>query len=190
MSVLYDVIFKSLWQIHDEHWDPLTGFTSPHFLCLSQARTWISNILCCSHFLCLVSWSERLLSVLLILVELLIITNLKLKLIIFILVSLIRFAWNGLLITSQASLLMQYCSKKLILTKPIIDSINFTSTRPDTNMLLLIYNNIICDNVMWYWRHLDKSLINILSVICFSQKGFVFIVILLWEIHSRKSNQW
>ena len=76
-SVLYDVIFKSLWQILDEHWDPLSGLTSPHFLCLSQARTWISNILCRSHFLCLVSWSERLLSVLLILVELLTITNLN-----------------------------------------------------------------------------------------------------------------
>ena len=41
------------------------------FLCLSQARTWISNVICHDPFLCSMIWGERWLFVLLILVELL-----------------------------------------------------------------------------------------------------------------------
>ena len=36
-----------------EGWDPINWFNSAIFLCLSQARTWISNVVCCGLFLML-----------------------------------------------------------------------------------------------------------------------------------------
>jgi len=47
-------------------WVPLTGLILHHVLCLSQARTWISNIICRSLFIFLFSmnWSEKWLFVL------------------------------------------------------------------------------------------------------------------------------
>ena len=49
-------------------------FNTVTLLCLSQARTWISNFICCGLFLCSMIWGERWLFALLILVELLVFT--------------------------------------------------------------------------------------------------------------------
>ena len=49
-------------------------FNATTFVCLSQARTWIFNVVCCGLFLCSVSEGERWMFVLLILVKLFTIT--------------------------------------------------------------------------------------------------------------------
>lgn len=71
--------------------------------------------------------------------------------------------------------------------KNVILTCYFDNIKCNTNILFLF------SNVTLYWHHLDKSLLNLLSLICLSQNGllisscissFVFYAILLWEIHS------
>jgi hypothetical protein len=38
-----------------EGWDPINPFNPATCLCLSEAKTWISNVICCGLFLCSVS---------------------------------------------------------------------------------------------------------------------------------------
>ena len=40
-------------------WEPINQFNPATYLCLSQARTWISIVICCGLFLCSVSWDVR-----------------------------------------------------------------------------------------------------------------------------------
>jgi len=51
-----------------EVWDLINRFNPATFLCLYQARSWISNTICHGFFLCSVIWHQRLLFVLLILI--------------------------------------------------------------------------------------------------------------------------
>jgi len=37
----------------------VTGLTPPHLLCLSQARTWISNVLCCGLLCAFSEWRSE-----------------------------------------------------------------------------------------------------------------------------------
>ena len=48
LNVVRDLISKRGWL----HWDIINRFTPATFLCLSQYRTWISNVTCRGLFLC------------------------------------------------------------------------------------------------------------------------------------------
>jgi len=62
--LLIYVLSLEIYLARADGWDPINRFNSATFVCLSQARTWISNVI----------WCERWLLALLILVELLTIT--------------------------------------------------------------------------------------------------------------------
>jgi len=55
-------------------WVPIIRFNTATFFCLSETKTWFSNVTWRNIFLCSVTWGERWLFVLLILVGLLTIT--------------------------------------------------------------------------------------------------------------------
>jgi len=40
----------------EEGWDTINRFNPATFLCLSHARTWISNVICRDHFLVFGEW--------------------------------------------------------------------------------------------------------------------------------------
>ena len=112
---------------------------------------------------------------------------------------LICFAQNRIFIASHISV----CTFRAMLLRKI----HSCKTNPwlsiylSSVMLDLQYccRHLRCTSVPLYWGHIDISMIYLQSLIWFAGNGlqisahilgFVCNVILLWEIHSHKANQW